>query len=264
MVKKRVSAARLPGESFPLTETGKRDSAVARVVRALVRLSMDAEDGAYLGSELGLLAKLQVSRPTLRQAAKILQNDQMIEVRRGLNGGFYACRPEARHVVQGPAFYLRLKGATLSEAGVAMNVIMSSNAAAAALNPDATLRAALRGLAEELAGMDDAAYTTSYLLGFEQRLIKLVARMGQNPFLELFVTIVNEFGLLERDLRFYENISARKMLWRDLQLEYCRAILEGDPEHATLLVHRRSTLVDKWIHEDSPADSKTAAAAAAL
>ena len=125
MVKTRHVARHLSGESFPLIETGKRDSAVARVVRALVRLSMDGEDGSYLGSELELLARFRVSRPTLRQAAKMLQNDQMIEVRRGLNGGFYACRPEARHVVQGPAFYLRLNGAMLGEAGVAMDIIMS-------------------------------------------------------------------------------------------------------------------------------------------
>jgi DNA-binding FadR family transcriptional regulator len=262
MVKRRNGAARLAGQDFPLDESGRQDSAVARAVKALVRLSMDAPDGAYLGSEPQLLEQLEVSRPTLRQAAKIVQNDQLVEIRRGLNGGFYARRPEARHIVQGPAFYLRLNGATLAQAGAAMCVIMSNASAAAALNPDPALRTALRALADDLEALPDSAYTPSYIMGFERRLMKLIASMGRNPFFELFIAMMHEFGVLERDLRFYQHASDRKPVWRRLQLEHCQAVLEGDSEHAALLVHRRSALVDKWIREDSAVDGKNQVPAA--
>jgi DNA-binding FadR family transcriptional regulator len=259
MVKKMHGSKPFPTDELPLHEVGRRGSAVAVASRALVRMSMDAADGDYLGSEASLLAKLGVSRPTLRQAAKIVESDQLLEVRPGLNGGFYARRPEARHVVQAPAFYLRINGATLHEAGVATDVIMSSVAAAAALSDDQMLRDELKNITEELEATDDETYTTRYMIDLEQRLLKLIARMGRNPFFELFVQITHEFGLLERDLRFYERAPERKLAWRRLQENYCHAVLDGDPEQAALLVHRRNALVNSWIREDSNAPGATAA-----
>lgn len=49
-----------------------------------------AADGAAPRSEDELLERYGVSRPTLRQAARILEHEQLIDVRRGVNGGFLA------------------------------------------------------------------------------------------------------------------------------------------------------------------------------
>ncbi len=69
----------------------------------------------YLGAEDELLAKLSVSRPTLRQAAKIVESDRLISVRRGIKGGFYATRPNAADAIKALARYLRLNGATIAD-----------------------------------------------------------------------------------------------------------------------------------------------------
>ena len=60
---------------------------VDRTASALADLSLAGESGRFLGSEDELLLRFGVSRPTLRQAAKMVANDRLITVRRGTGGG---------------------------------------------------------------------------------------------------------------------------------------------------------------------------------
>src|SRR5690348_7772913 len=100
------------------------ETLVARTARALAKLSLEAEDGAFLGAEGDLLERLGVSRPTLRQAAKMVEHDRLISVRRGIKGGVYASRPEATDAIRTLTRYLRLKGATLRHVWIVSRLIM--------------------------------------------------------------------------------------------------------------------------------------------
>ena len=84
---------------------------VAKTARRLAELSLASDAGAYLGAEADLLQQLEISRPTLRQAAKIVESDRLISVRRGVKGGFYAERPNAQDAIKALARYLRMNGA---------------------------------------------------------------------------------------------------------------------------------------------------------
>ena len=59
-------------------QTVHAESLVARTARELAELSLAHEDGDFIGAEDDLLSRLGVSRPTLRQAAKIAENDRLI------------------------------------------------------------------------------------------------------------------------------------------------------------------------------------------
>jgi len=48
-----------------------------------------AKEGALIGSEESLIADLGVSRSTLRQAARLLEREGLLRVKRGINGGYY-------------------------------------------------------------------------------------------------------------------------------------------------------------------------------
>jgi len=72
---------------------GGAGSGVDLVAGKLRQLALGAENGAGLGSEQALTAELGTSRATLRQAARLLQREGVIIVRRGLKGGYFAARP---------------------------------------------------------------------------------------------------------------------------------------------------------------------------
>lgn len=226
----------------------KRPSQVDRTVRKLFELSMDAEDGGYLGSEAELLEQLGVSRPTLRQAAKIVQSDHLLEVRRGAAGGFYAARPDARHVVQRPAFYLRIQGASLHDMRDASGVILPEIMASAARCRDPGFLDELEKIRADLT-LDPS---TRLILDVERRLSQLITGVSSNPFLSLFGEILYEFGVLERDLRFYDNHPERRRLWGHAQRRLCDALIAGDADAARLASQQRGELINAWIGGGMP------------
>lgn len=50
-------------------------------------------NGTFLGNENDLLAQFGISRPTFRQSVRMLELEQVLEVRRGPDGGYYARKP---------------------------------------------------------------------------------------------------------------------------------------------------------------------------
>jgi DNA-binding GntR family transcriptional regulator len=72
-----------PGLSTTLRQT----------VEALREESLRCAESELIGSEDDLLASHNVSRPTLRQAAALVAREQLLQVRRGVGGGYIARRP---------------------------------------------------------------------------------------------------------------------------------------------------------------------------
>jgi GntR family transcriptional repressor for pyruvate dehydrogenase complex len=87
--------------------------ATADVIREDI-LSRDEESG-LLGSEDDLLERLGVSRPTLRQATRILEQENLIFVRRGVNGGLFFRRPDASAVTHTTVVFLRSRHTSVQE-----------------------------------------------------------------------------------------------------------------------------------------------------
>ncbi|MCF8587289.1 FadR/GntR family transcriptional regulator [Gordonia liuliyuniae] len=81
--------------------------------RQIVRGELTA--GETLPPEVGLMEQFSVSRPTLREAFRILEAESLIRVRRGARGGAQVLAPDpmvaARHV----GLLLQLQGTTLED-----------------------------------------------------------------------------------------------------------------------------------------------------
>src|SRR2546422_3655014 len=82
-------------------------TAVDATVHVLRDEILDRPDGDWLGSEDHLLERLGISRPTLRQAARVLEAEELLVVKRGLNGGLFARRPSTDAVARIASIYLR-------------------------------------------------------------------------------------------------------------------------------------------------------------
>src|SRR3954470_1034014 len=93
----------------------KSHSAVQRAAAKLRARAMGMEEGTLLGSEEELMTALEVSRPTLRQAAALVAQERLISIRRGVNGGYFAALPDSMTVARMAAIYLQSRHARLSE-----------------------------------------------------------------------------------------------------------------------------------------------------
>jgi len=236
------------------------DSLVVRTARALSELSLSVADGDYLGAENDLLERLGISRPTLRQAAKIVESDRLITVRRGLKGGFFATRPDARDAIRAPALYLRMKGANIGQVHAVTRLISEEAAAEAARSDDPALRARLSALRAGIEGDDVADEAPGDVIQRESELAHILGEMSGNPAILLFMEIVYAFGLLSRNLKFYHR-EADRLANRIRQRGLCDAVLAQDPDVARLMMQRRSELIAGWIAEFN-ADATSAAAVA--
>src|SRR5690625_2764397 len=78
------------------------DTAAAQL-RTLV-LSVDED--TLLGSEEELIKQLGVSRATVRQVARLLEREGLLRVKRGINGGYFAVRPDVNSIAQTVSTYL--------------------------------------------------------------------------------------------------------------------------------------------------------------
>jgi len=227
---------------MPTTLRG--DTLVARTARALAKLSLESEEGAFLGPEDELLVRLGISRPTFRQAAKMVENDRLITVRRGVKGGFYVSRPDAADAIRTLTRYLRLNGANLHDMWAVSRLIMEEAAGLAAACADEGLRARLDAFA---AANDGAAVETARdVVRAETELAGLVAAMSGNPAMQLMMSITYSFGLEDDGVALFHDPAQRQEA-RRLRRELCRAILQHDAEVARVMMRRRAAAMGEWL-----------------
>ena len=95
------------------------------VAGTLRRMVVDGQltDGDFLPNEAELMAHFGVSRPTLREAVRVLESERLVEVRRGSRTGARV-RVPGREIVARPAgLLLELSGATIADVLVARSGI---------------------------------------------------------------------------------------------------------------------------------------------
>lgn len=78
-------------------------------------LSLSTSAGAFIGREEELVQQFGVARATLRQAARLLEREGVLHVRRGVNGGYFAARPNPQTIEGALRGYLDTQRVNLEE-----------------------------------------------------------------------------------------------------------------------------------------------------
>ena len=99
-----VSKVRLP----------KAGELVARNLRNRI-IRGEIPEGAMLPPEQEMVHQFGVSRPTLREAIRILESEQLLEITRGLKGGAKVLRPNVDVAARYFGFLLQSNGVQLSD-----------------------------------------------------------------------------------------------------------------------------------------------------
>ncbi|AIT80053.1 FadR/GntR family transcriptional regulator [Novosphingobium pentaromativorans] len=232
-------------------------SLVDEAAKKLRILALSREHGEFLGSEEEMIERLQVSRPTLRQASARVVQENLVSIKRGVGGGYFASRPGSLSVSRMAALYLMSRNAGLSETTAAMKPIRAELAMRAAACTDAELRAKLRNFIEQQTAAL-SAYTDSdedsqgyrEFLRSEREFGQILGAMSQNSVLILLLEILYDFSSqLRRGQDVLIDRPDRVRTYRELRLKLANTILEGDVEMAELASHRCSTTIDEWMDE---------------
>jgi DNA-binding FadR family transcriptional regulator len=95
---------------------------VARSLRRQI-VQGDLSEGDPLPPESELMRQFGVSRPTLREAFRVLESENLIIIRRGARGGARVLAPSADVAARYAALLLQFRGATLVDVYRAREII---------------------------------------------------------------------------------------------------------------------------------------------
>ncbi len=95
---------------------------VADELRQLI-VSGELDEGDSLGNEPELIERFGVSRPSMREALRILETEGLISVRRGVFGGVVAHRPDQRQTARTAALVLQARNVSLADVFQARTII---------------------------------------------------------------------------------------------------------------------------------------------
>lgn len=151
----------------------------------------ELEEGDPLPNEAALMEMFQVSRPTLREALRILEHDGLIAVKRGAHGGarVQALRvePASRHA----AMLLQVRGATMDDLFAARRII---EPAAVRMLAEKPTRTAIKRLREQLRReeqlLEEPERYAAEATAFHELIVRLSGNQTLTLFSEMLIDIV--------------------------------------------------------------------------
>lgn len=172
----------------------RASEAIASKVRLQI-LSGALTAGTKLPPELELAATYSVSRPTIREALRILESDHLISIRRGKQGGAIVEPPSTDVLSQHAGLLLQYRGATLNDVLAAKALIEPPAAAAVARNQDPEAIRRLQDLIDLEAEHQDSDY---YAQELGERFHELLVELAGNRTLRIYAAMIN--GVVRRQL----------------------------------------------------------------
>jgi GntR family transcriptional repressor for pyruvate dehydrogenase complex len=112
--------------------------------------------GSALPPEGILMAQFEVSRPTLREAFRILENESLITIKRGARGGAIVIAPDTAIAARYVGLLLQVSGTTIGDVYAARAVLEPACARLCAQHRDRVTIQRLRACADELQRLVDA------------------------------------------------------------------------------------------------------------
>lgn len=169
---------------------------------------------------------------TLKQTARILEHEGLLDVRRGVSGGYYGARPDIGGVERAVAIYLRVKQSGFSEALEVAGVLSCEILRRAALSEDETARAKLQALMDKIA--EPRVLTDrSYLEQLERDFTDVVCELADTPLGELMLRVTMRM-FFDAPFEILPD-PEHGVTWQRARLNEGRAVLAHDADFAQIL-----------------------------
>lgn len=190
----RGTARRVTDDAAQAVRVPKAAELVAARLRRRI-ISGELGFGEHLGPETEMLAEYGVSRPTLREAFRILETEALIRIVRGVNGGVVVNRPQVDLAARYYGLILALEDTPADEVYQAMAMIEPPAVARLAhLDPVGASHALRECIEDERRCIDDPDAYARASTEFHERLVQLTG----NRALLLFAQMLRE--IIERTI----------------------------------------------------------------
>lgn len=203
-------------------------------------------EGVFFGHEPDLIARLGISRSTFRQAVRILEHEQLLETRRGVDGGLYTRHPTGEAVADFASIYLVSAKAELRDVMLAMSPLREEAVRLLASSGDAALRNSPLQYLDRHEGFDavhDYRIIHRVINGYN----KLIAELCGNPVLALFLEVMRRFANETRWDAALATDEAQLSPYIETLRHQARAIAAGDVPRAIEASRQQAGILISWI-----------------
>jgi GntR family transcriptional repressor for pyruvate dehydrogenase complex len=211
-------------------QTHRLVSATAEKMR---RLILALPPDAMIGSLPELAKELDVGTVTVQQAARVLEHEGLLAVRRGPGGGYFGKRPDSLALERALASYLRARHADNYEALEMMTLLDCELMPAAAQCKDAQQLNELRSLKAHV----DSCVTGDERMAFEDSLHAILFKMVNRPLIELLAQVSMRFYRSHPIPQIFDGEDGIRA-WRQWRHQIIDAILARDPQRARFEAQR--------------------------
>lgn len=170
---------RVPGGQGATAREQLRQPRLAEMIADILReriLSDEISDGDTLPNQEKLLEQFQVSKPSIREALRVLETEGLITVRRGNIGGAVVHLPTGAQAAYTLAMVLQARDTTISDVGEALLQLepLCAGMCAARTDRAKAVVPTLRKVHEEaLTSIDDELALTQATASFHSNLVTL-------------------------------------------------------------------------------------------
>ena len=193
------------------------------VAGTLRRMVVDGQlkDGDFLPNEAELMSHFGVSRPTLREAVRVLESERLVEVRRGSRTGARVRVPGPEIVARPAGLLLELSGATIADLMVARSGIepMAARLLAESGTPEA-FDELERMLAEDIPAGWESGRLAETTGAFHLRVVEF----SGNATLGIIAGMLHEITVRHTAFVFKEGRPVSKANYEKLMRSYGRLI----------------------------------------
>ncbi len=197
--------------------------------------------GEQIGSLNDVASKLGVGIVTVQQAARILEHEGLLEVKRGPGGGYYGTRPDHAAIERAFATYMRVHDIGYREAFELTLLLDCDIICAAARHLDEAGATTLETLVEQLEG----TRTPDDRIRFEVDFRETLFAAFQRPLLELLSRVAMQLYRSQADpAQFAAAVPLKE--WKLGRRRILDAILKRDEELANFEAHRFRRQVLRW------------------
>lgn len=197
-----------------------------------------------IGTLPDLARVLGVGIVTVQQAARILEHEGVLEVRRGPGGGYYGRRPDAAALERSLAAYMRVQPHSWEEALDMTSLLFNELCATAAREGDEALHEELRGVDQRIEACASEADTGEWEEDFQNLLFRMVER----PLFELLTRVTMRFATSRPATEPIYGDAAAVASWKQGRHRIIEAILSRDEALARFEANRsnRQVVMD-WL-----------------
>lgn len=227
--------------------TAEKRPMVQKITDALRQRIMATHSGDFIGSLPDLAQQLNVGIVTIQQAARVLEHEGVLEVRRGPGGGYYGRRPNMADLERMLGAYLCGEIGSWRDILDVTSLLFNRLCAAAARCDDADLHQNLQMIRQQI----DQCGKAEQLGELEAKLQSILLNMVNQPLFELLTRV----ALGTAPVIAKEEMMARAFplaSWRIGRLHIIDAIARCDPALAHFEANRHNRQILAGLYDFTP------------